>query len=85
MAKSDIHPKQHKITAKLNDGTDLEIITSYGKEGEVLVLDIDPTNHPAWQEGGKAFINTKDDRVSKFNKKFGNFNFGVKSPTADSE
>lgn len=79
MAKADIHPKQHTITAQLNDGSTMDIVTTYGKEGETLKLDTDPTTHPAWQEGNKAFINVNDDRVSKFNKKFGNFNFGVKT------
>jgi large subunit ribosomal protein L31 len=79
MAKADIHPNQHEIIAKLNDGTEIKIMTSYGKVGEVLKLDIDPTNHPAWQDGNKSYINVNDDRVSKFNKKFGNFSFGVKT------
>ena len=78
MAKADIHPKQHKIIIQLDNGSKIDIITSYGKEGELLKLDVDPTNHPAWQEGNKSFINVNDDRVSKFNKKFGGFNFGVK-------
>jgi large subunit ribosomal protein L31 len=84
MAQVDIHPKQHKIVAQLNDGSKIDIVTSYGKDGEVLKLDIDPTNHPAWQADGKSFINVNDDRVSKFNKKFGGFDFGVKSE-ADSD
>ena len=79
MAQADIHPKQHNITIQLNDGSKMEIATTYGKAGETLKLDTDPTNHQAWQEGNKSFINVNDDRVSKFNKKFGNFNFGVKS------
>ncbi len=79
MAKADIHPKQHKIVAQLNDGSKVDIVTSYGKDGEVLKLDVDPTNHPAWKTDGKSFINVNDDRVSKFNKKFGGFDFGVKS------
>lgn len=79
MAKKDIHPQQHTIKAKLNDGSTIDIITSYGKEGEVLKLDIDPTNHPAWQADGKSYVNANDERVKKFNDKFGGFNFGVKT------
>ena len=79
MAKSDIHPKQHTITAQLNDGSTIDIVTTYGEAGETLKLDTDPTNHPAWQADGKSFINVNDDRVTKFNNKFGGFNFGVKT------
>lgn len=78
MAKANIHPAQHKIIAQLHDGTTIDIITSYGKEGEVLKLDIDPTNHPAWQDGNKTFVNVNSERVDKFNKKFGNFGFDTK-------
>lgn len=79
MAKAGIHPEQHNIAIELSDGTKIDVATTYGKAGEVLKLDIDPTNHPAWQDGNKAFVNVNDDRISKFNKKFGSFNFGVKS------
>ncbi|MDA0902276.1 MAG: 50S ribosomal protein L31 [Proteobacteria bacterium] len=78
MAQSDIHPKQHEVTIQLTDGTKFKIQTTYGKAGETLKLDVDPTNHPAWQENSKGFINVNDDRVSKFNAKFGNFDFGLK-------
>lgn len=73
MAKANIHPAQHKITAQLNDGTKIDIMTTYGKEGEVLKLDVDPSNHPAWQDGSKNFVNVNSERVEKFNKKFGEF------------
>ncbi len=75
MAKKDIHPQQHKIIAQLNDGTKIDIITSYGEEGQVLKLDVDPTNHQAWQDGKTIHVNANDERISKFNNKFGNFNF----------
>lgn len=73
MPKQDIHPKQHKVTVKMTNGESFEIMTTWGKEGETLKLDIDPKNHPAWQEGKQSFVNVNDDRVNKFNKKFGNF------------
>ena len=76
--QADIHPKQHKVTATLNDGTVIEFFTSHGKEGEVLHLDTDPTIHPAWRSDNKAFVNVNDERVNKFTKKFGNFDFAVK-------
>ena len=77
MAQADIHPKQHQVTIKLNDGQKIEIMTTHGKAGDVLPLDVDPTNHPAWQTDNKAFVNVNSERVNKFNKKFGNFDFGA--------
>ena len=48
-----------------------ETRSTWGKEGEVLKLEIDPKSHSAWT-GGKQKILDKG-RVSKFNKKFQNF------------
>ncbi len=73
MAKADIHPKQHEVTVQMTDGTKFNIMTTWGKVGEVLRLDIDPKNHPAWQDGKSGFINLNDNRIAKFNKKFGGF------------
>ena len=39
-----------------------------GKEGDTLKLDVDPRNHPAWQEDSQKFINTNDERAAKFKK-----------------
>ena len=69
--KKDIHPNYHKITVKLTDGSTFETRSTYGKEGEILKLEIDPKSHSAWT-GGKQKILDKG-RVSKFNKKFQNF------------
>ena len=52
-------------------GTQFKNTTPWGKEGEVLKLEIDPKSHAAWT-GGKQKILDKG-RVSKFNKKFQNF------------
>jgi large subunit ribosomal protein L31 len=72
----DKHPKQHLITVVMTDKkTKFQILTSWGKEGDVLNLDVDPLNHPAWQEKGQSFVNTNDERVNKFKNKFGNFDF----------
>lgn len=74
-ASSDKHPKHHKVNVVMNDGTKFEVLTSWGKEGDTLNLDIDPSNHPAWQENQQSFINANDVRVKEFEKKFGNLNF----------
>ncbi len=70
-----MHPKQHKINVKMTDGSTFEILTSWGKEDGVLNLDVDPKNHPAWQEKGGNFINSNNEMVSKFKSKFGDFDF----------
>ncbi len=67
--KIDLHP----IKLILSNGKEIEIITSWGKEGEVLKTDLDPFNHPAWQEAGKVSVNINSERINKFNQKFGNF------------
>lgn len=70
-----VHPKQHKVKVQMTDGSSFEILTIWGKEGGVLHLDVDPKNHPAWQDKGGNFINVNNEMVSKFKNKFGNFDF----------
>ncbi len=69
------HPKQHLVNVVKTNGDKFQILTTWGKEGDTLRLDADPLNHPAWQENGQSFINVNDERVTKFKKKFGNFDF----------
>ena len=52
----------------MTDGTQFETKSTWGKEGEVLKLEIDPKSHSAWT-GGKQKLMDKG-RISKFNKKF---------------
>jgi large subunit ribosomal protein L31 len=73
------HPKQHKVTVKMTDGSTFEILTTWGKEGDILTLDADPKNHPAWQEKAQNLINSNNERVNKFNQKFGGFGNIVKN------
>ena len=79
MAKKDIgledHPTQHEVEVIMTDGSKFKIQTTWGKKGDSLTLDLDPANHPAWQEKGHNFINVNDARVASFKEKFGDFKF----------
>jgi len=44
----------------------------YGKEGDTLNLDIDPTSHPAWTGGSQQLLD-RGGRISKFKDKFKGF------------
>lgn len=68
--KADIHPDYHEITIVMTDGTEYKTRSTYGKEGDVLKLDVDPKTHPAWQ-GGTARVIEKG-QLSKFEKRYGN-------------
>ncbi len=70
--KKDIHPDYHMIKVVMTDGTSFETRSTYGKTGDTLTLDIDPTTHPAWNAGSTQMVD-RDGRVSKFNKKFDSF------------
>jgi len=72
--KKNIHPKYHKIKVEMTDGTQFETKSTWGAEGEILKLEIDPKSHAAWT-GGKQKLMDKG-RISKFNKKFQNFTSG---------
>ena len=66
-----IHPNYHNIKVEMTDGSQFETKSTWGSEGEVLKLEIDPKSHSAWT-GGKQKLMDKG-RISKFNKKFQNF------------
>ena len=74
--KKNLHPDYHTIKVQLTYGTVLETRSTYGKEGDLLKLDIDPKSHSAWI-GGKQKVLDKG-RVSKFNKKFQYFKSFIK-------
>jgi len=44
--KKDIHPDYHMITVQMVDGSTYQTRSTYGKEGDTLVLDIDSKTHP---------------------------------------
>jgi large subunit ribosomal protein L31 len=67
--KAEIHPDYHMIKVQMTDGTVFETRSTWGKEGDTLALEIDPTSHPAWT-GGTRNID-QGGRVAQFNKRFG--------------
>ena len=67
--KKDIHPDYHMIDVKMTDGTVFQVRSTWGKEGDAMTLDIDPTSHPAWT-GGDARLTDRGGRLSRFKKKF---------------
>ncbi len=70
--KSKIHPDYHFVKVVMTDGTEYTTRTTWGKEGDVLQLDIDPKVHPAWTGGSQQLLD-RGGRVSKFQKKFAGF------------
>lgn len=72
--KADIHPDYHQITVKMTDGSTYETRSTYGKAGDTLVLDIDPSAHPAWTGGNTRLLDT-GGRVSKFKAKYEGLGF----------
>lgn len=74
--KVEIHPDYHSIEIKMTDGTKYKTRSTYGKEGDILSLEIDPTVHPAWTGGTHKLLDT-GGRVSKFKKKYEGLGFWV--------
>ena len=54
----------------MTDGSDFETMSTWGKEGDTLKLDIDSKSHAAWTGGTQKILDK--GRVSKFKKKFSN-------------
>ncbi|MDP1908951.1 50S ribosomal protein L31 [Hyphomicrobium sp.] len=68
----DLHPDYHQITVKMTDGSQFVTYSTYGKEGDELTLDIDPSSHPAWT-GGDQRLMDRGGRLTRFKKKFEGF------------
>ncbi len=75
--KLDAHPKYHAIKVIMTDGTEFTTRTTWGKEGDTMHLDIDPTAHPAWTGGNQKLLDT-GGQVARFNKRFGGLTLGKK-------
>ena len=67
--KKGTHPDYHFINIKMTDGTTYQTRSTWGKEGDTMTLDIDPTAHPAWTGGNSRLMDT-GGQVAKFNRKF---------------
>jgi len=72
--KSDIHPDYHEITVQLTSGETYTTRSTWGKEGDTLVLDIDPSTHGAWTGGVQRIMDK--GQVAKFRARYANF--GIK-------
>ncbi|MFC0244114.1 50S ribosomal protein L31 [Falsochrobactrum ovis] len=69
--KANIHPDYHTIKVVMTDGTEYFTRSTWGKEGDTMNLDIDPTTHPAWTGGSQTLVD-RGGRVTKFKNRFGN-------------
>lgn len=70
--KDGIHPDYHSIKVVMTDGTSYMTRSTWGKEGDTMTLEIDPTSHPAWTGGAQRLMDA-GGRVAQFNKRFGGF------------
>ena len=70
--KEGIHPDYHEITVTMTDGSSYRTRSTYGKAGDTLRLDIDPTSHPAWTGGQQRLLDT-GGQLARFNKRFQGF------------
>ena len=68
--KKEIHPDYHEITIVMTDGSEFKTKSTWGQDGEVMKLEIDPKSHPAWT--GEHRLVDSGGQVAKFNKRFQN-------------
>jgi large subunit ribosomal protein L31 len=84
--KQDIHPDYHKLKIIMTDGSEYTTYSTYGNDGDVMRLDIDPKTHPAWI-GGERKIMERGQQM-KFEKRFAGFGAaggGVAAAPAEKE
>lgn len=75
--KPGIHPEYHVINVKMTDGTEYQTRTTWGKPGDTMNLEIDPTSHPAWVGGAGKMLDA-GGQVARFNKRFAGFGLAKK-------
>lgn len=66
--KKNLHPKSHKIMVRMLDGKEFSTLSTWGKPGDIMTLEIDMTTHPAWT---KQFKIMNTGRTAQFNQRFG--------------
>lgn len=66
--KNDTHPNYHFITVQMTDGQTYQTRSTWGNEGDVLRLEIDPISHPAWTGGQQKLL--ERGQLARFNKRF---------------
>jgi len=71
------HPDYHFIKVMMTDRSEYTTRSTWGKEGDVLHLEIDSRTHPAWT-GGQQQLLDRGGRLSRFNSRFGGMNFAKK-------
>jgi large subunit ribosomal protein L31 len=76
--KSEGHPNYHFIKVVMTDGSEYVTRSTYGEEGSVLHLDIDPKTHPAWT-GGSQHLVDRGGRLTRFNSRFGDLGLPKKN------
>jgi large subunit ribosomal protein L31 len=83
--QSTIHPKYHEIKVVFTDGSEHTMRSTWGKEGDVMRLDIDPLNHPAWTGGASRIV--EKGRLAKFGNKYAGLGVATtdKVPGAEQE
>jgi large subunit ribosomal protein L31 len=74
--KKNIHPDYHEITVQRSDGSTFKTKSTWGKAGDTMKLEIDPTSHSAWT--GKARRNSSKGKVADFQSRYGSL-FSKKS------
>ncbi|GHT89175.1 50S ribosomal protein L31 [Alphaproteobacteria bacterium] len=67
--KKDIHPDFHTIYVVMTNGEKFATRSTYGKEGDVINLDVDPLTHPAWTGSGQKLIDSAG-QIGKFGKRY---------------
>ena len=75
--KKNLHPDYHTIKVQMTDGTVFETRSTWGKEGDTMLLDIDPLAHPAWTGGSQRLLD-QGGQVARFNKRFGGLSLAKK-------
>ena len=71
--KKDLHPAYHEITVIMTDGTEFKTRSTWGKQGDVMRLEIDPKCHIAWTKQQHVI---EKGKLAQFNQRFKGLDLG---------
>ena len=55
-------PNYHSIKVEMTDGSQFETRSTWGAEGDVLKLEIDPKSHSAWTGGKQKLLDKRSNK-----------------------
>lgn len=68
--RDSIHPDFGVMKVVMTDGSSFEVRSTLSRKQQVLNLDVDRHNHPAWNKNSANNLHERASKVKEFNQKY---------------